>query len=335
MSDKGLLWMLLAITGSALITLILFFLWASSGRYSEDRKAYVINAGSGSASSPADELTVVSYNIGYLSGLTNNQAVSRTQQLYDTHLETAIAALKAVEPDIVALQEVDIQSQRSFEVDQVTALSQALTYSQRAVAINWDKRYVPFPFWPPAAHFGSMLSGQAVLSRLPIVRHKRLVLDQVATNPFYYNALYLDRLAQVAEVAVGDRRLIVINVHLEAFDGTTREKQTVFIRQMAERYAQDYPVLVLGDFNSALNREQEGDLKTIKTMMASSMLVPATPPEQFDHAAAWTFPADTPQYKLDYIFYTPATIEMLAVKVLTAAQQASDHLPLMMQLRFL
>lgn len=329
-----LLWLLL-LAGGGLFAIALGFLWASAGRYPSERYAYTLGDADGSQVRPdADEITLVSYNIGYLSGLTNNQAVSRTRQLYDDNLATAIAALEAVNPDVVALQEVDLEAARSFNVNQVAALADALTYPQQAIAVNWDKRYVPFPPWPPSAHFGAILSGQAILSRFAITRHERLVLDKVASNSFLYNALYLDRLAQVAELAVGDRTLVLINVHLEAFDGPTRQQQTLFVRQLAENYAQRHPVLLVGDFNSAVNRDGEGDPKSIQILQQSSVLRSAAPSDRFAQAEQLTFPSDVPQYKLDYIFYTPATIVPLEVKVLGAAAQASDHLPLVLRLRW-
>ena len=99
------------------------------------------------------------------------------------------------------------------------------------------------PYWPPSAHFGRILSGQAVLSRYPIAKNDRIVLEKVASNPFYYNAVYLDRLAQVTEVQVGGQSVILINLHLEAFDNPTRLEQTKVVKDLAARYAQDYPVL--------------------------------------------------------------------------------------------
>ena len=324
---------LLTLVGAGVTVLVLFFLWASSGQYPADRYAYEVASDSYPLQTAPDEITLVCYNIGYLSGLTNNQAVERTRQLYDENLATAIAALQSVNPDLIALQEVDLGSKRSFNVDQVAEIAEALESPQQAIAINWDKRYVPFPFWPPSAHFGSILSGQALLSRLPIKRHERLVLEKVAGNPFFYNALYLDRLAQVAEVTVGEQTLVIINIHLEAFDNPTRVNQTTFVRQLAEDYAERGPVLLIGDFNSAVNRPEEGEPVSIQTMVDSAMFTSAIPAEQFDQPDHFTFPSDTPQYKLDYVFYTPDTIELVDTRVLTAAGQASDHLPLALRLR--
>lgn len=324
---------LLILAGTGLLIVVLFFLWARSGRYAEADYAQLETAEAYPLKPATDELTVVSFNIGYLSGLTNNQAVDRTQTLYDENLATAIAALQPLNPDILALQEIDLDSKRSFRVDQVEELGNALSYPQRAIAINWDKRYVPFPSLSPAAHFGEILSGQAILSRFPIVRHERFVLEKVATNPFFYNDLYLDRLAQVAEIEVGERSLIVINLHLEAFDRPTRQNQTEFVLALAEQYAEQHPVLLLGDFNSALNRDEEGSPRSIQTAIDASVVTSAIPVEQFTQPEQFTFPSDTPQYKLDYIFYTPDTIELLEVQVVQSTAQSSDHLPLLMRLR--
>lgn len=334
MVAKGLLLTLLTLTSGSLLALGFFFVWASAGRYPQGRYADIITQSEVPYPTPAETLTVVSYNLGYLSGLTNNQAVSRSPQLYAENLTGAIAALSRVNADVIALQEVDIQAARSFNQDQAAALAIAMAYPQRAIAINWDKRYVPFPFWPPSAHFGAILSGQAVLSRWPITRHDRIVLEKVRSNPFYYNALYLDRLAQVVEVSVGDRPLIIINVHLEAFDGPTRQRQTAFVRQLAEEYAQTLPVLLLGDFNSAVNRPEEGEPVSINQLLESSKFLPAVGPDQWEDIEQTTFPSDSPQYKLDYIFYTPATMDRLEVKVLQTAAQASDHLPIVIKIRW-
>jgi endonuclease/exonuclease/phosphatase family metal-dependent hydrolase len=276
-----------------------------------------------------DQLTVVSYNIGYLSGLTNQQAVERDRTLADANQATAVKALASLQPDILALQEIDFDAYRSFNLNQQFAVSAALEMAYGAIAVNWDKRYVPFPYWPPQAHFKQVVSGQAVLSRYPIRRNERLVLEKVPTNPFYYNALYLDRVAQVTEIDVSDQPLIVINVHLEAFDAPTRTRQTQVVRELAEGYAQDFPVLLVGDFNSSLNRAEEGDSRSIQILLDSPVLAPA----QLPQAEEFTFPSDQPQYTLDYIFYTPATLEVVDTGVVAEAAQASDHLPVQAQVR--
>ena len=291
-------------------------------------KLVTYEAFSPSTDSP-QQLSVVSYNIGYLSGLTNQQAVERDQTFYETNQATAVKALGDLRPDILALQEIDFDAYRSFNLNQQEAISAALEMAFGAIAVNWDKRYVPFPYWPPQAHYKKVVSGQAVLSRYPIRRNERLVLEKVPTNPFYYNALYLDRVAQVTEIDVSGQALVVINVHLEAFDAATRTRQTQVVRELAEGYAQAYPVLLMGDFNSDLNRADEGDRHSIQLLLDSPVLVST----QLLQSEAFTFPSDQPRYTLDYIFYTPATLEVVNTEVVAAAAQASDHLPIQAQVR--
>jgi endonuclease/exonuclease/phosphatase family metal-dependent hydrolase len=322
-----------------------FYFWGSSGSHSQQKYADIISytesVNYGAAFVPGETIhIIVSYNLGYLSGLANNTTTQLDRAAFDANQQQVIAALKEIGPDILALQEVDFGSKRSYEVDQSKEIAQGLGLDFGAIAISWDKNYVPFPYWPISANFGKMLSGQSVISRYPIQENSRLVLEKVADNPFYYNAFYLDRLAQVTQIQLGEQPLIVINVHLEAFDEPTRVSQTRFVRSLAEDYAKTYPVILVGDFNSALNRgtfidasgNDHGEKRfSIKELLASDQLVSAVPEAEWNKRP--TFPSDQPEYKLDYIFYTPETIEMVETKVVKAAGEASDHLPIMMSFR--
>ncbi|MEO0867634.1 MAG: endonuclease/exonuclease/phosphatase family protein [Cyanobacteria bacterium J06642_11] len=318
----------LGLLGSLTLALAVFYRWATSGSYPSESYTAIFNYDVDSPSPKADNtLSLVSYNIGYLSGLTNLEAVQRPKTLFDNNLEQAIATLKPLNPDIIAFQEIDIASQRSYEVNQLDTIANSLGLGHSGLAINWDKNYVPFPYWPISAHFGKIVSGQAVLSRYPITDNQRIVLDKVASRPFFYKAVYLDRLAQITQVDIDGQPVIVINVHLEAFDNPTRFKQTQAVRELAETYAQDYPVLLVGDFNSALNRPEEGE-RSIEIMTASEVFTSALSQEQWTTQP--TFPSEASEHKLDYLFYTPDTIELIDTRVLTEMGTASDHLPLMM-----
>lgn len=327
---------LLMLTVSApLVLLALCFFWASAGSYPKTQYNEVVNYQAASEANSQDTFTVITYNIGYLSGLANaassDGSVEQSQQLFDHNLKTAIAALKTQKPDLVGLQEIDIAAKRSYNVNQVAELAQALGFRAAAVGINWDKNYVPFPFLPIKNHFARTVAGQAILSRYPITRSERIVLEQVKSQPFYYRAFYLDRVAQVAQIDLNGKPLILINVHLEAFDEPTRLNQTQVVKDLAERYAAQYPVLLIGDFNSALTRQAETD-PTINLLLNSPSLKSAVPTELLDKSTL-TFPSNAPNHTLDYIFYTPDRIEPLEVQVVQEAAQASDHLPLQMQFR--
>ena len=323
---------LAAIIGLFLIVLVTFFLWASSAGRPQEKYAEIV-ANEGVPPPSVDALTVVSYNIGYLSGLTNNQAVERTQSLFEQNQKTAIAALSELQADFIGFQEIDMDARRSFQVNQVEAFTKALGFGSAAIAINWDKTYVPFPFWPPSVHFGRIVSGQAVLSRYPIRSNQRTVLKKVQGQPFFYSAFYLDRIAQVTQIKLKEQTLVLINCHLEAFDSPTRTRQTQAVLELAETYAAEHPVLLIGDFNSDLNRKEEGTDRSINLILQSDRLKSAFTKAELESGAMATFPSDAPQYTLDYIFYTPDTIEPMERRVVTEAAQASDHLPVMMRFR--
>ncbi|MEM9264658.1 MAG: endonuclease/exonuclease/phosphatase family protein [Cyanobacteria bacterium P01_F01_bin.13] len=318
---------ILAVLGALVVALGMFYIWATSGSYPQEKYTDILTYGVDSTATEAPEFSLVSYNIGYLSGLTNQEAVERPKKLFDDNLATVIAKFRIINADIIAIQEIDIASKRSYNVNQLEALAKGLGLANAGLAINWNKNYVPFPYWPISAHFGKVVSGQAVVSRYPIEKNQRTVLEKVTSRPFFYNAVYLDRLAQITKIDINSRSVIVINVHLEAFDNPTRFNQTRAVREMAETYANEYPVLLVGDFNSALNRPDEGD-RSIEIMTESELFTSALPREQWSNQP--TFPSEPPEHKLDYLFYTPATIELKETRVIPEVGTASDHLPLMM-----
>lgn len=327
---------ILKISGIVLIlpvfAFVLFYFWASSGSYPKEKYAKIITEETnGEQIDRNNTLTVISYNIGYLSGLTNNTTEPRALALFEKNLQTAIQALAPLDPDIIGLQEIDLGSRRSFQVNQVEELAKGLRLKNRAIAVNWDKNYVPFPYLPLSAHFGRLLSGQAILSRYFIQEHDRFVLEKVEENPFYYNAFYIDRLAQVARVKIQDKTVIVINVHLEAFNKNTRRKQTQFIQQLLKKY-QKYPLLLIGDFNSPPPSAEHPE-PTISLLLDRPEIASAVPRDRLLYEEAKTFPSDGAIAKIDYIFYSRDRLELLEWRVITEAGQASDHLPVMAKFR--
>lgn len=274
-----------------------------------------------------DTLTVVTYNLGYLSGMTNNQPVERTSALFDANLEAAVALLEEADADLIALQEIDFGAARSFGVDQLDVLARRLGYGYAARAVNWDERYVPFPSADPRVHFGRVLSGQAVLSRFPIRAHTRLPLARPPA-PFYYDAFYLDRLAQVVTVEVS-RPLTLVNVHLEAWDAPTRQQQARTVRALADSLARAATVLVLGDFNSILpahaadvpsEAARLASDPTMQTFLHGGAFVPASPA-----GPPFTYPADAPRLAIDHVLLEAGEIASAGAFVLDGPRQPSDH----------
>ena len=181
--------------------------------------------------------------------------------------------------------------------------------------------YLPFPYYPLSAHFGEIFSGQSIFSRRAFIEKKRIVLDRVDSSPFYREAFYLDRLAQVSKTTLDGKIVIVINVHFEAFNKATRTKHIKYIIDLYSQYKDDYPVLLAGDFNSDANDKNEA----IQLIMNLPGIRSAVNLEEN------TYPSVSPIKRLDYIFYNEKYIVLKNSKILTSFGDASDHLPVFME----
>jgi endonuclease/exonuclease/phosphatase family metal-dependent hydrolase len=253
--------------------------------------------------------------------MTNNLPIAKPKSLFDNNLEQVKSVLKPLNIDILAFQEIDFASSRSYDVNQQLEIAK-LGYPFIGQSVNWDKRYLPFPYWPITLQFGRVYSGQSVLSKYPIKKQDRLVLKAVADAPFYRTAFYLDRLAQVDKIDINGKTVIVINVHLEAFDKPTRTIQTKRILKLYNSYKDEYPTLLVGDFNS--------DYKSTEASITPIMDSPDIGIAAYGKSYPNTFNSIKPTKRIDYIFYNKNFIEEMSSRVLTEMGDASDHLSLIM-----
>lgn len=325
-----------------ILAFIGFYFWSSSGQLDNSEYSSIITFKESNRTSSAENIdqvfTLITYNIGYLSGMTNNLAVERKPELYQSNLDRVNAELNKLNADLIAFQEIDYAANRSFDVNQLEAIAQKNDFAYAARQINWDKNYLPFPYWPPSCHFGRLLSGQAILSKYPLKDDKRIVL-QAPQMPFHQEAFYIERLLQITKIDIDGKPLVLMNVHLEAFDQNTRVTQAREVLGYFRQYAKDFPVILAGDFNSdpiytdVSGQDQEPTVSFfLEADGIESAAVPYYPIEKSKVEA--TFPADKPTEKLDYIFYTSDRIEKIDFKVLSEFGTASDHFPMMMKFKF-
>lgn len=325
--------LLLTVLFIVLGSIVGFYFWASSSFHDADEYDQIVTFHS-DVKSTEDTLSVLTYNIGYLSGMTNNLAVDRKESLFSDNLSRSIDLLGTYNFDFIGLQEVDFGASRSFNYNQFDSLGNHLNFHQGAYAVNWDKSYVPFPYFPVKNHFGMMYSGQGILSKMQIVTNSLLILDKPINAPFYYNAFYLDRILQINKVQLGNDTLILMNVHLEAFDQETRELQAGIVLKEFNKWSEDYPVILMGDFNSRppFASELSSNEKTIEIFLNNPLIGEAISKERYlkNESRFFTFDTATPDERLDYIFYNKNKIRKIDSDVLREAQDISDHLPVWM-----
>jgi len=315
---------------SLFLLFIAFYFWASASNFEVDEYSKLIVNDYPTKITNDSVYSIITYNIGYLSGMTNNLPIKKEQKFFDVNLELVLEQFKSLDPDFIAFQEIDFASRRSYDINQQNEIAK-LGYNFVGQAINWDKKYLPFPEFPISMHYGRILSGQSILSKYEITHQDRIELKRNTTNPFYYDAFYLDRLAQIVEINLAkpnqkNKILVVINIHTEAFHQETRLEQIKHIIQLYQTYNEEYPTILLGDFNSDVNYENAG----IKLLLD----LPNTGCAAFEtNNIINTFDSEKPFERLDYIFYNTDFIEYIDGEVLSQFNQASDHLPLLMKFK--
>lgn len=318
----------------ALVLFILCFvvvfaivLWASSPNHSPADYSVLIEKELPTAVDEDSVYSIVTYNIGYLSGMTNNLPVIGESSFYDENLKKALANLKVLNPDIICLQEIDFNSDRSFQVNQQEAI-QNLGYKYAFQAVNWDEKYLPFPGSPFNfnTHYGAVYSGQSIISKYPLKETERTVLERPESLAFYEEGFYLDRLAQHTTIKIGGQPVYLINVHLEAFDKAARTKQMNYLVDWIKEIIEDTPLLLVGDFNSDIDKAT-ASIHAIANLPGMAYATTGSQKESL------TFPSDQPVKRLDYIFYNQQYIAMEEAAVLHEFGTVSDHLPVMLSFR--
>ncbi|MGF1510574.1 MAG: endonuclease/exonuclease/phosphatase family protein [Myxococcota bacterium] len=290
-------------------------------------------------------LTVVVWNIawGYGRG-SEGSGDSKPPSHFEATLARMADVLTQSRADIALLQEVDFDSQRSGGIDQARRLAELAGFPFIAPAVSWRANYVPFPYWPPSNHFGRVISGGAILSRLPIETNDITLLPKPDDNLVVYNWFYLFRYHQRVRVRWSGAPIVVYNAHLEAFDGTNRQAQARAWVEVLNRESGDL-TLVGGDFNAippeSMTRSNFADMpkisyetdRTVPLIRGAKGLRDTVPSEAFLErpSAYFTYPAHDPNRKLDHLMVT-GDFRVISARVMQEAGGVSDHLPLLVRL---
>ena len=207
-------------------------------------------------------------------------------------LARTAATLRALEPDLVALQEVDNGVARSGGIDQAKELGAALGMHHA---------------------FGSFMDyqggryGMAILSRLPI-RTQRVIQLPPGDEP---------RIALLVEVETEDGALVsLISVHLNwVHDDVLRFAQAETLCRELDALATLY--LVVGDFND------EPGSRTLALFEARARQ--AAKPD----GARFTYPSPAPEKEIDFVYAAPKTqLDVGEVRVVDE-RMGSDHRPVL------
>jgi endonuclease/exonuclease/phosphatase family metal-dependent hydrolase len=211
-------------------------------------------------------------------------------------VEAVARVITAEKPDFVALQEVDVNTERSGK-----GLNQAKELA-RLTGMN-------FFFSKAIDHQGGDY-GVAVLSRFPILDSTRFILP---IDPAIRGEVRTIA-AITVEVSKG-KKIIFASTHLDLKEPNRLTQSELIIRHFKEA---GLPMILGGDFNALPDSKVIGLLDQNFTRSCQTCLP--------------TIPVVNPNRTIDFIMYKPdGTFKSLSTKVIDE-QYASDHLPVLVEL---
>ena len=216
--------------------------------------------GSAPAGQPraGQEYTVVSYNVGFgayeadfgffMDGGDRSWAWSKER--LDANLRKIGEVLREQGAEFCLVQEVDIDSTRSYHVDERPYLTGALPDAAFVFAQNYDSPWLCYPFLQP---HGSSRSGMLSFSAFPVSAAERIELP---IEGGFMKFLDLDRCYSKIRIPLADGgELALYNLHLSAYtsDGSIATEQLrLLLADMEEEYARHNYCIAGGDFNKDL-----------------------------------------------------------------------------------
>jgi len=200
------------------------------------------------------EYTLLSWNIGYaalgkdedffMDG--GKQIQPDSKEKVQKYLVGITDTVKKNPADIYFIQEIDEKAQRSYKINQLTVLSNALQMDY-SFAYNYKCIFVPIPF-PP---IGQVASGVAIYTSAEQKEPVREPLPVPFTWPVRTANLKRCMLVSRLPLSNSDKELVLVNFHLEAFDeGEGKIAQTKALMDFVKgEYDKGNYVIAGGDWN--------------------------------------------------------------------------------------
>lgn len=205
----------------------------------------------------ANEITILTFNIGYASlSATEDFVMDGGQKArmdskdeVEANLQGITSILSNNPADLYLLQEVDVDSNRSYNIDQLVYFQDVLGKSS-VLAYNYRCIFVPFPL-NFSQMMGKVNSGVVTFSDFYSDSAERHQLPGSFAWPVRLANLKRAMLVTRYPIKDSDKYLVVINVHLSAYDdGTMRLEEMEALKElMLTEYNNGNYVVVGGDFN--------------------------------------------------------------------------------------
>ncbi|MEE8814855.1 MAG: endonuclease/exonuclease/phosphatase family protein [Lachnospiraceae bacterium] len=329
---------------------LVLYLTVTEYKPASEEPVEVETEGSGESVQAGDELRIVTWNCGY-GALGDNadffmdggsMVKTATKERVEQNLATLRAEISSLSPDITFLQEVDTDSARSYHIDEVSFLGEGGASSD--FAYNYRVVFVPYPV-PP---MGKIYSGVATQTDLSVSSATRIALPCPFKWPVRVGNLKRCLLVNRVPVDGSSKELVLVNLHLEAYDdGEGKAAQTkVLCDFLKSEYEKGNYVIAGGDFNQTFSGTDTSMYPDKEGTWQCGILDESDFPTTFQFCQDSSTPTcrsldipyagadhDTFQYYVIDGFIVSDNVEVQSCRTQDLAFTATDHNPVLMEVR--
>lgn len=216
-----------------------------------------------SALTVGTEYTALTYNIGFgaytpdfsffMDGGKSSWAKNK-ESVQDT-VQGAGELVASLRPDFAMIEEIDLDSTRSYHVDEYALLKACFPEDYAVFAQNYDSAFLFYPLNQP---HGSSKSGIGLFSGYPVTEALRRSFP-ISTS--WKKFLDLDRCYRISRVPEENgKELVIFALHMSAYgnsDEIRKAQITMLCEDVEKEYAAGNYVLCGGDFNHDLKASEE------------------------------------------------------------------------------
>jgi len=265
--------------------IICCFLWLSFGCGNR------LIPGIASSSAEATRLRVLTYNIHHANPPSKPEIID---------IGAVANVIKQQQPDLVALQEVDVYTNRSGK-----AVNEAAEIAKLSG--------MPYYFFAKAINYDGGEYGIAILSRYPIEQMRNNALPNEENTGGEHRTL-----ATVTVILPGQKKIMFACTHLDAQEkDINRFSQVKKIAMLLEKT--EYPLIIAGDFNDIPGSRVVNELDKYFIRSCTN--------------CAFTIPQINPKQTIDHIAYQASGGFAVTEHIVIDEKYASDHLPVLAVLK--
>lgn len=201
----------------------------------------------------SSELKIMDWNIKFGGGRIDfffdcygDRVLMTSSEVY-SNMEKLAKKINKENPDILFIEEADINSKRAAYINQVQYLLDHTKLNYGVYASQWKADYVP------SDGIGKVDTGNAILSKYPLKDAKRIALPLMTNQDMITKYFYLRRNILSSYITWKNKKINLLVIHTSAYsqDGT-KLKQIKILKEKIDEINKNNEIFIAG-----------GDLNTI------------------------------------------------------------------------